>query len=236
MNAPGLGSPTGSRFQGRRGHVIERASEILRSEGARVLWFRVLGETVYRRMIWFERRLAESSVAGPECEVPVEISQLRMDELSEYAAFRAGTDPAEIRSRLEQGHLCWVARSGSAMVHAIWVARGSAWVRYLDCEIRLAADEAYIYESYTVPALRRLNINAARAGVMMRYLREHSFVRLLALVMPENPAGIRATISAGYSAAGVITRVSLGPWQRHFSRLVPGARPIILAPGRPGRP
>jgi len=234
MNAPGMGSPNASQFEGRRGNVIDRASEILRSEGARVLWFRILGETVYRRMILFERRLEEPPMAAVRCEVPVAISQLQMHEVSEYVAFRANVDPAEIRSRLEQGHQCWVARRQGTMVHAIWAAIGSAWVRYLECEIRLAADEAYIYESYTAPAFRRLNINAARAGVMARYFSDRSFVRLLALVMPENPAGIQATVSAGYRAAGVIGRVSLGPWHRHFSRLVPGARPVILNPRQTG--
>ncbi len=207
--------------------MIYRASEILRSEGARVLWFRILGETVYRRMILFERWL-EQPVAPAGCELPAAISQLQMHEVGEFVAFRADVDPAEIRSRLEQGHQCWVARTQGTIVHAIWVAIGSAWIRYLECEIQLAADEAYIYESYTAPAFRRLNINAARADVMMRYLRDRSFVRLLALVMPENPAGIQATVSAGYCATGVIGRVIIGSWQRHFSRLVPGARPVIL--------
>jgi len=236
MHAPGLGSPAASGVQGRRGNVIQRASDILRSEGARVLWFRILGEIVYRRMILFELPLEEPLAAASACQVPVTISRLQLDEVDEYSAFRPSMDPVEIRSRLEHGHLCWIARSEGTIVHTIWVATGSAWVRYLDCEIRLAPDEAYIYESYTAPAFRRLNINAARARVMARYLCDCSFVRLLALVMPENPAGKQATISSGYRAAGVIGRMSLGPWQRHFSRLVPGARPVILAPRPPGRP
>ena len=230
-----MGSPEASQFQWGRGNVIDRAFEILRLEGARVLWFRILGETVYRRMILFERRLQEP-VAAAGCEVPITISRLRMDEVEQYAAFRAGVDLTEIRSRLEQGHQCWVACRQGAMVHAIWVATGSAWIRYLDCEIRLAPDEAYIYESYTAPAVRRLNVSAARADVMMRYFRDRSFIRLLALVMPENPAGIRATISAGYRRAGVIGRVNVGYWQRYYSQIVPGARPVILNPRRPGRP
>jgi hypothetical protein len=235
MNAPGRGSPQAIQLQGQRGNVIDRASEILRSEGARVLWFRILGETVYRRMILFERRLEEPVVLAG-CEIPLAISQLQIDELSEYAAFRPEADPAETRSRLEQGHQCWVARSKGTIVHAIWAATGSAWIRYLECEIRLAPDEAYIYESFTAPDFRRMNVNAARANVMMRYLRDHSFVRLLALVMPENPAGMQATIGSGYHGAGVIGRVSVGTWQRFFCRLVPGARPVILNTHRSDRP
>jgi hypothetical protein len=235
MNAPTMGPPQASRLEGRRGNVIGRASEILRSEGARVLWFRILGETVYRRMILFERWL-EEPVAPAQCDVPVAISKLQMHEVTEYAALCPGADLSEIRSRLEQGHQCWVARCQGTIVHAIWVATESVWVRYLDCEIRLAPDEAYIYESFTARAFRRLNISAARSDVMMRHLRDRLFVRLLALVMPENPAGLHVTIGAGYRAVGVVGRVKVGAWQRHFSRLVPGVRGVILNTHGSGRP
>jgi hypothetical protein len=65
---------------------------------------------------------------------------------------------------------------------------------------------------------------------MARYFRERSFVRFLALVMPENPAGVGATVSSGYHPAGVIGRVKIGPWRRDFGRIVPGVRPVVLIP------
>ena len=234
MNAAGSGSAETPEFGGTPGHAVRRACEILRSEGARVLWFRLLGETFYRRMILFERRLEQPATPG-QPEVAVTISLLQPSEVGEYAAFRPGADVQETRSRLEKGHLCWVARQQGALVHAIWSATVSAWIRYLDCEIQLAPDEAYIYESYTVPALRRLNINTARSEVMTRYFREHSFSRLLALVMPENPAGINATLRAGYRRAGIIGRMKAGPWRRDFCRLDPGVQPVILRSRKPSK-
>ncbi len=211
------------------GGVAGRASEILRSQGVRTLWFRVLGETVYRRMILFERLLDEPP-ADVSPGLAVTISQLQASEVDEYAAFRPTAVATEIRSRLERGHVCFVARREGAMVHSIWAAIGSACIGYLDSEIQLAPDEAYIYGSYTTPSLRRLNINAARAVVMARYFRERSFVRFLALVMPENPAGVGATVKSNYHHAAVIGRVKIGPWRRDFHRFVPGIRPVILIP------
>jgi len=229
-----MSPPETSEYHWRPGSAVRRAAEILQSEGPGALWFRILGETVYRRMVLFERYL-EEPIEEVACDAAVTISQLEMGELNEYAAFRPSADAAETRSRLEQGHQCWVARQQGALVHAIWAATGSAWIRYLDCEIRLAPDEVYIYESYTLPALRRLNINAVRSRAMTHYFRERSFFRLLALVMPENPAGIRATIGAGYHHAGVIALVKIGPWRRVCPRIAAGVRPVPLNPRAPAR-
>jgi hypothetical protein len=227
--------PETSEFGWRPGGAARRAAEILRSEGPRALWFRILGETVYRRMVLFERRL-EEPIEAAECGADVAIAQLAMSEVDDYAAFRPGADATETRSRLEQGHQCWVARQQGALVHAIWAATGSAWIRYLDCEIQLAPNEVYIYESYTTPALRRLNINAVRSKAMMNHFRERSYFRLLALVMPENPAGIHATLGAGYQDAGVIALVKIGPWRRVWPRILAGVRPIALNPRARAQP
>jgi hypothetical protein len=215
-------------------NVARRAAGILRLEGPRALWFRILGETVYRRMILFERRLDDPIVAASPA-VPVEISQLQPGEVDEYTAFRPGTAAAEIRSRLERGHQCFVARRQGVLANAIWAAAGTAYIRYLDCEIRIAPDEAYMYDSYTAPSFRRLNINAARAEVMERHFRERAFFRFWALAMPENLAGIGATVGAGYHHAGIIGRIKIGPWRHDYRQLVPGVRPVVLIPRRRAR-
>jgi hypothetical protein len=232
MSTADSASAETSRLSWTPGNALRRASQILRAEGPRVLWFRLLGEIVYRRMIFFERSLDETIASG-RSELPVTISRLQPHEADDYAIFYPYVTAAEVRSRLERGHQCWVARLEGAVVHAIWTATGTARIRYLDCQILLAPDEAYIYESYTVPALRRLNLNTTRSEVMTRYFREHSFSRLLALVMPENPGGVHATLRAGYRRVGIIGRVKVGPWRRDFCRMEPDSRPVELRPGEP---
>jgi hypothetical protein len=78
----------------RAGTVARRASEVLRTEGPRTLWFRVLGETVYRRLIVMERPFDKDvprvQAAG------VELAILRPEQLEEYRELRpdAGAEVA----------------------------------------------------------------------------------------------------------------------------------------------
>jgi hypothetical protein len=229
MNAAGRGSSETSDFVWTHSNALRRTSEILRSEGPLVLWFRMLGEIAYRRMILFER-LLDAPPPPVRPDVPLAISELQPAAIGDYLALRPGADPAEIRSRLEQGQHCWIARHQGTLIHAIWTATGRVRIHYLDCEIQFAPGEAYIYESFTAPGFRRLNISLARSEVMVRHLMERSFTRLLALVMPENPAGINVTLRAGYQRAGQIGRLKLGPWRRDFCRLAPGVAPLICKP------
>jgi RimJ/RimL family protein N-acetyltransferase len=122
----------------------------------------------------------------------------------------------EIRRRLAAGHLAFVARYRGNIVHAGWVAFERAWIGYLSCEITLAADEAYQYESFTAPGFRGLNIAALRVTGMMRYCREAAFRRLIAVVMPENSPAFRPLEKAGYRPFGVMGYVKIGRWRWNF--------------------
>lgn len=220
------------RFANGYGRNLGRAYEVLRSEGVRALWFRILGQAVYRRTILFERDLfekgLEESLRQQSAAIEVTISELKWSEADEYAAFLPGVTAAEVRSRLEQGHRCFIARHEGIAANAVWAATGSARIRYLDCEIQLAPDEVYIYESYTAPAFRRRHIAGARAAAMLQYFRGSSFTRMLAAVMPENAGGIGAALKAGYRPIGVIGWAGIRPWRRYFCRIEAGSRPVTL--------
>jgi len=193
---------------------LGRAFEILREEGLRGLWFRVLGETVYRRMVLFERLLDEP-FPSPSTSVAVEISLLNLSEVEEYVAFHDGMDAAEVHHRLEHGGKCFVVRHKGSIVNACWTAEGSVWVDYLGCTIELARDEAYVYNNYTAPRFRNLGIPLVRAVEMLRHFRALGYRRLYAVVVPENKAAFRPAQKAGYRPIGVIGYVRIGPW-RHY--------------------
>ena len=91
--------------------AVARASEVLRQEGVRSLWFKILGDTVYRRLLLVERPRQEP-IPAVKARVPVEISLLQKSEIAEYVEFRTGTDVAEVQSRLdaEDGRLLSASR------------------------------------------------------------------------------------------------------------------------------
>jgi hypothetical protein len=104
---------------------FRRAAEVLRTEGARSLWFRILGETAYRRAILVERLLQEP-VADQQPGVDVEVRPLTPEDLDEYLAHRSGSNVTEIRTRLSHNtvHLTILIRSETSTRRVRWRLRG----------------------------------------------------------------------------------------------------------------
>jgi SAM-dependent methyltransferase/ribosomal protein S18 acetylase RimI-like enzyme len=201
--------------------ALRRAAQVLRDEGALSLWYKVLGETVYRRLVLFERRLD-----GPAVDVmpslPVVFGLLKETEVDEYVSLRSDSEPAEVRRRLfRKGgeQKCFTVRYEGRLVHVCWVATGRAWIEYLDREVVLAPDEAYLYDGFTAPGFRGHNISPARSSYAQRTLRQAGYQRLLATVMPENRRAIPPVERSGYQATGSLGFFRIGPWRRHFGRL-----------------
>lgn len=194
-----------------------RAWEVLRREGIRSLWFHVLGETVYRRMVLLERPLSDP-IPEAASGVAVEISLLKAGEVEEYVAFHRGLSAAEVRGRLERGGKCFVSRHQGSIVNACWTAGGSVWIDYLGRSMQFASDEIYVYNNYTDPRFRGLNVSMVRAAVMLRHFRELGYRRLVAVVVPENKAAFRSPDKAGYRRIGVVGYIRIGRWRRELTR------------------
>jgi RimJ/RimL family protein N-acetyltransferase len=198
--------------------ALARALDVLRREGVRALWFKVLGETVYRRLLLLERELYEPALVL-EASVPLEFGFLSEDDLDEYASLRTDRDPNVAAGRLRRGDRCFVARHDGKIVAALWVATGEAEFEYLDRRIRLAEGEAQRYDSFTSPDLRGRGVIAAVGTRLDRELLEENVRRVRGTALPENAAALRALAKGGYRPVGKIGYVKLGPWRRDFGRL-----------------
>lgn len=206
--------------------ALRRGVEVLQEEGLRSLWFKVLGETCYRRALLIERPL-DAPVTPVETGVPVAIDQLTPAQVAEYTTFRPQSDPAEVQRRLADGQRCFVARHRGRVVHACWAALHQATIDYLESEIELAPDEVYIYEAFTAPRFRGQNISPARAVAMVRTFRRLGYRRLVAVIVPENQAALRPPEKSGYRAIGTVGTIWLGPWRHDFCRITEaGALPL----------
>lgn len=198
--------------------ILQRTVEVLRTEGPRSLWFKILGETVYRRALLVECYLDTVPPERIQAREPVVFDRLQEAEVDEYVALRPKTDRAEVRRRLAAGQWCFTGRYEGRLVHVCWVARDRAWIDYLHREIRLAPDEAYLYQAFTAPDMRGQNISPARGRYVQHTLREMGYRRLLAVIMPENKPALRPVEKVGYRFAGTLGYVQIGPWRRHFGR------------------
>ena len=199
------------RFTVRRSAA--RALEVLRDEGPRALWFRVIAEAVYRRVVVMECRL-DGPIPDVSPRLQICIAHLPYAELERYAHFRPDQDPAVIRLRFERGHRCFAAWHEGQIVHAGWAAMQAPWIEYLGCEFPIEPGDVYQFDSYTTPAFRGLDLAAARIAWMARFFRDAGFRRLLAVVWPENTPAFRPLEKAGYRRCGWIRVLRIGRWRR----------------------
>jgi SAM-dependent methyltransferase/GNAT superfamily N-acetyltransferase len=204
-------TPTGLRS------ILGRSWEIFRTLGIRGLWFKVLGETVYRRVAVFEKKL---SADLPRSVVPehMEIRLLQAPEIDEFVKFRTFNDRATVVDRLANGQICVVVKHRNEFIHCTWITGGWVRIDYQDCDIELANGVAYVYESYTSPAWRRRGVATMRSPALSHYCLEYGYKLRIAVVGIENLAAFGATEKTGNIVAGELAYFGAGPFKKHYLR------------------
>jgi len=196
----------------------KRFMETLHEGGMRALWFKILGETVYRRLLLLERSFDEP-IPEIRSRLPIIIQGLGATDTEEYLRFRPGTTRAELRRRFEAKHRCFVARYQGCLVGCSWVAATHAWSYYLSHELVLGADELYVYDTFTHPHCRDRGVASAIGVEILRHFRGSGHRRIIRAISPENHASLQAASKSGYRPYGTIGYVGIGPWRKHFLRL-----------------
>lgn len=207
------------------GNVVERAIKVLREEGIKSFFFKTLsGIGCYRRSLLLERSLNEP-IPEIKPQVQVTIDLLKKTEAHEYIAFRSKENlseeednPSLIVDRLNYNNWCFVARHEGEMISTSWAIIQRARIPSLFCEIQMANDEIYIYDSFTRPDFRGKSILPAIRAEMMRYFRAAGYRRMISQISPENKASLRAVQKVGTRPFGIMGFVKIGPWIWKFSR------------------
>lgn len=195
---------------------IGRAWRTLREEGLRSFWFKLVDVLGYRRLFLLSRSLAEP-ITPVEAKLPLTMTWLTTAETAEYLQFRPTTDPIRLTARFARHERCLVARTTAArIVGTMWVATEVAWIEYLGRELALAADEAYLFDAFTDPAMRGQAIAPALSAELLRRLRKEGCRRALRCTLPENAAALRAHAKAGFQIVARMGRVQCGPWRRDW--------------------
>ncbi len=163
---------------------FQRAREVLRSEGLRSLWFKILGETIYRRLLLMEKGIR--SPALDQNNTSQDCRLLTAGDVDEYVDFRKDADRDTILNRLEAGDRCFLVRGSGALIHCCWTTTGRTSIDYLECNIQLAPDAVYVYEVFTSPRFRGRALSSVRSFQMERYFLERDLRRLVAAIGPEN--------------------------------------------------
>ena len=208
--------------------MLRRALEILRYEGPIALYFRVLGETVYRRLLVFETDLTTTSYAhDPRCR------WLRPEEAGEYARFQLVIPEVEVRRRLAGGQRCFVLMlPGGVIAHGIWVTLGPAWLEYLQMTLPLTPLDAYLFQSFTAPEHRGQRHATAALRALKHTLAREGVARTVACVQPDRAVAYPPAFRGGARPTAYVGWIGIGSWRRAFRRTT--SRYPLYAP-RPKR-
>lgn len=177
---------------------------------ARDWWFRLLARGGYRRLLVLERDLRKPTATRSQ-SLPCTVTLLRETDVERFIAFRQVPNPALFLRRLRDGHSCYSAIVGGRIASVSWVATDSATLWNLNADFSLAADEVYVYDSYTHPDFRGCRLQAVLFRTLHDDLRGKGFRRALTFVSPENRANLRSRGRVGFSVCGIVRRFGLGP-------------------------
>lgn len=204
--------------------ILKKSVEILRKEGVRSLWIKILAHTFYRRLILIECPINQP-IIPIKSELSVTFSLLGGDDLKDYIFFSPESDPFEILSRLDAGHVCFLLRYKGNIVHASWASFQSAWIDYLGRDFILAEDEVYNYGTLTAPEFRGFNLSAFRSSQMQLYFHDAGYRRIIAAIFPTNKEALHSAKKAGYHIFGSMGYVKLGKWKYNFCQFKKNVAP-----------
>lgn len=210
------------------GSILRRSAEVLGTEGARSLFFKVLGETCYRRLTLVQRRIGAPAPIA-ETSRGAGARRLTIDDESAFTAYRPEMPRSTVRDRLAAGDECFIVCDGERIVHSCWVASGVARIDYLALDVALEEDAVYVYEVHTDREYRGRSISSIRSLEMERRLGERGVRRLVAAIWPENRPAMSTMAKAGYEVVGRVGYVGFGSLRREFCRTEHGEPAVRLA-------
>ncbi len=222
----------------RRRSRLRMAPELIRTVGVRGVVAKVLGHTVYRRVVVAGADI-NREYAEPPCDVEMTIKRLTPDEVGAYAAFAPNSDAKTVERRLAAGSRIYAAWSDGRIVGAGWLELEEALFDAVGARVPIGEKVVYARGAYTVPELRGRNIATVGYVTALRLLRDEGFERAVGFVLPESRSSIGPVDKAGLERLGSLGWFGLGQFRLYFfkprhgkMRLMPrrrrGRKPVDL--------
>lgn len=197
--------------------IVWRSIEILREEGLLVLFSRIFGETIYRRMLLMEHLLGKPPLACQK-QRPFSSCWLSPDEGARCASFHQKLTMEEICRRLSAGDRCFIGEMDGRIVHSFWAATSNARIDFLNLGLPLKPGELYLYQSFTPPEIRGRGFATATLASALEIMRREGVKRVLCCIQLDRAMGYPPFLRTGFVPSALLSSVWLGPWRWVFHR------------------
>jgi ribosomal protein S18 acetylase RimI-like enzyme len=159
----------------------------------------------WQALAFFEREIADDI---PEAQpgIPLEARVAAGDDVRSCRPVMesAGVQWERIEARLAQGDVCGLGFSEGRLVHASWVTTRAASIPELRAMLVPRPDEAYVYDSFTLPDVRGRAVQPAVSAEILRWARARGLRRLLFYVRGSSPSALRIVRKMGARRTVVI--------------------------------
>jgi GNAT superfamily N-acetyltransferase len=214
--------------------AVARTWDILRRDGVAAVWFGILAETIYRRLLVVERDVAVRSEvdAGVGTRPPALHAAGDRQPRADSPSFDIRIVDDGIAATLyANAGVRWSPHAGRG-TGAIWFAAfedgrvaavqgfmpGGGRVPYLGVDVTLAGDAVLLGGLLVDPACRHRGVARRTIAAVLDYAAVRGYRRALALVLPENAAGRGLLRSLGFAPTGCVRVAGRGPVRVVFRR------------------
>jgi hypothetical protein len=168
--------------------------------------------TFYRRAVVLARPI-DDIIPEVKPRIPIVITLLRDEDLPAYLRHRPDQHSNEIRTRTAQGDKCFAAWHEGRIVHSGWITTMPKHEFYLRRKLILQPGDIFLYDHYTQPSHRGLDLARAREVHVLHHYRGEGYRRSVAIIAIENKAAFHPFKSLGYHSIGMFKCLRFGPWQ-----------------------
>lgn len=198
--------------------MARRVGRVLRTQGLRGVWIKLLDVTLHRRLLVLECPVDDARSFQPAGQLrPVIHGFLIRAGVADHVAFRLSEEDdhhpigtfspksyrEHVERRLDAGSVCLTALIEGRTVACVWANVGGGSVDYLRCSVRLDPEAVYLHDLYTRPLQRGLGLAPGLIGGIAEHFQAAGCRRLVAVVLPENAASLRILGRVGFRRVGV---------------------------------
>lgn len=137
-----------------------------------------------------------------------------------------------IRERLASGRQAFAAFVDDEVAAYCWVSRAPEYIGEQDREIKIAADEAYIWDCATLPPYRGQHLYSALLSHILSALRADGVRRVWIGTAVSNRASLRGFRNSGFVPLITLTFLRVGQARMWLSSEQRGAPPDLLRAAR----
>lgn len=130
--------------------------------------------------------------------LPILIRRMTPDDLPSISGLRNQECADRFRARMNNRKLGFVAEHNGRIVHYSWLSLENEYESWSGRWVRLAEQEAYVYDGYTAPDARGKGVYPAILCHIQEYLRRMNIRTLWIMIGRKNHASLQSARRAGF--------------------------------------